>query len=180
MADSLLARCLGVMVSPRKTFLAGSERHNERHVVILSLLFGLLFAKSIMHSEDRDIFFYVTTAIASGIGFVYFAGYFLAWLIKISGTQVSPEKMRMVLSYAFVPYIIGLTLALLSKESILPKTSAIVFILVVFSWSLAVFGIKTIGELKLVQSLLVMVIPVAALVLMISILYKIAWMTWGY
>jgi len=180
MVDSLLARCLGVMVSPRKTFLEGSERHNERHVMILSIIFGLLFARQIMHSEDRSIFFYVTTALASGIGFVYFAGYFFSWLIKISGTPVHPEKMRMVLSYALVPYIIALTLAILSKEMILPKTSAIVFVLVVFSWSLAVFGIKTIGKLELVQSLFVMVIPVAALLLVISILYKVAWMTWGY
>jgi len=180
MTDSLLARCLGVMISPRKTFLEGSERHNERHVIILSLLFGLLFARQIMHSEDRSIFFYVTTALASGIGFVYFSGYFFSWLIKISGTFVHPEKMRMVLSYALVPYIIALTLTLLSKEMILPKTSPIGFFLVVFSWGLAVFGIKTIGELKLIQSLFVMVIPVAALILIISILYKIAWMTWGY
>lgn len=180
MADSLLARCFGVMVFPRKTFLAGSERHNERHVIILSLIFGLLFARSIMHSEDRSVFFYLTTAFASGIGFVYFAGYFFSWLIKISGTFVHPMKMRMVLSYALVPYIIALTLALLSKALILPKISALVFILVVFSWSLAVFGIKTIGELKLVQSLFVMVIPVAALVLVISLLYKVAWMAWGY
>jgi hypothetical protein len=186
MADSLLARCLGVMISPRKTFLVGSERHNERHVVILSLVFGLLFARNIMHSEDRSIVFYITTALASGIGFVYFAGYFFSWLIKISGTFVHSTKMRMVLSYALVPYIIALTLAIVSKEMIsqgsypLPKISVIVFMLVVFSWSLAVFGIKTIGELKLVQSLFVMVIPVAALILVISILYKIAWMTWGY
>lgn len=168
------------MISPRKTFLEGSEHHNERHVIILSLLFGLLLAKSIMHSEDRDVFFYVTTALASGIGFVYFAGYFFSWLIKVSGTFVHPTKMRMTLSYALVPYIIALTLTLLSKEMIIPKTSAIAFILVVFSWSLAVFGIKTIAGLQLVQSLFVMVIPVAALILVISILYKVAWMTWGY
>jgi hypothetical protein len=180
MTDSLLARCLGVMISPRKTFLEGSERHNQRHVIILSLLFGLLFARQIMHSEDRSIFFYVTTALASGIGFVYFAGYFFSWLINIAGGAVTPTKMRMVLSYAFVPYIIGLSISLLSREMILPKMSAIVFILVVLSWSLAVFGIKTIGELKLVQSLFVMVIPVAALMLVISVLFKIAWMTWGY
>jgi len=180
MADSLLARCLGVMVSPQKTFLAGAERHNERHVIILSLIFGLLFAKWIMHSENRSLFFYGTTALASGIGFVYFAGYFFSWLVKISGTWVHPAKMRTVLSYALVPYIIALILTLLSKEMILPKTSVIAFILIVFSWSLAVFGIKTIGELKLVQALFVMVIPVAALVLIISVLFRIAWGIWGY
>jgi 4-amino-4-deoxy-L-arabinose transferase-like glycosyltransferase len=181
MNDSLLSRALVVMISPEKTFLDGSKRHNERHVIILSLLFGLLFARQIMHSENRDLFFYVTTALASGIGFVYFAGYFLSWLIKVSGRSMQSTKMRMVLSYAFVPYIIALSLSLLSKAMDLPKaTGVIVFMLVVFSWSLAVFGIKTIGELKLVQSLFVMVIPVAALILIISVLFKIAWMTWGY
>ncbi len=133
-----------------------------------------------MDSKDRDVFFYVTTALASGVGFVYFAGYFLSWLIKVSGTLVHPAKMRMVFSYALVPYIIALVLALLSKELILPKLPAIVFILVVLSWCLAVFGIKTIGELQLVQSLFVMVIPIAALILVMSVLYKVAWMTWGY
>ncbi len=168
------------MIFPRKIFLEGSERHNERHVVILSLVFGLLLAKAMMHPENNSTFVYVTTALASGIGFVYFAGYFFSWLIKISGTFVHPEKMRMVLSYALVPYIIALILTVLSKEMIIPKTSAIAFILVVFAWSLAVFGIKTIAGLKLIQSLFVMVIPVAALILVISILYKVAWMTWGY
>jgi len=180
MADSFFARCFGVMVFPKKTFLAGSERHNERHVMILSLLFGLLFTRQIMHSENKDIIFYVMTALASGIGFVYFSGYFFAWLIKIAGTVVYPTQMRMVLSYALVPYIIALVLSLLAKEMILPKMSTLVFLLIVLSWSLAVFGIKTIGNLKLTQSLFVMVIPVAALMLVVAILFKVAWMTWGY
>jgi hypothetical protein len=180
MDNSLFSRCIGVLIAPKKTFLEGSASHNERHVIILSMIFGLLFARQIMHSEDRDIFFYVTTALASGVGFVYFAGYFLTWLIKVSGTIVYPSQMRMVLAYAFVPYIIALILSLMAREMILPKLPAIVFMLVVLSWSLAVFGIKTIAELKVVQSLFVMMIPVAALMLMISILYKVAWMAWGY
>lgn len=158
-----------------------SEHHNERHVIILSLLFGFLFAQQIMHPENRDLLFYIVTGLASGVGFVYFAGYFLSWLIQVTGAAtVSPEKMRSVLSYAFVPYIIALTLLLMTKIGVLPKTSVIAFFLIVFSWGLAVFGIKTVTHIKWVQSLMVMIIPVAALILVIAILFKVAWMIWGY
>jgi hypothetical protein len=178
---SLPKHCLGVMISPKNTFTEVAEHHNERHVIFLSMIFGLLFARQIMHSENRDLVFYVVTALASGVGFVYFAGYFLSWLIRISGSLLAtPEKMRSVLSYSFVPYILALTLLLLSKLGVLPKTSAIAFIFIVFSWGLAVFGIKTVSEIKTLQALFVMVVPVAALMLVISVLYKIAWMIWGY
>jgi hypothetical protein len=63
---------------------------------------------------------------------------------------------------------------------VLPKTSIIAFVFIVFSWGLAVFGIKTVSEIKTLQALFAMVIPVAALALVISVLYKIAWMIWGY
>ncbi|MEK7286119.1 MAG: YIP1 family protein [Nitrospirota bacterium] len=173
--------CLGVMIFPKNTFTAVSEHHNERHVISLSMIFGLLFARQIMHSENHDLVFYVVTALASGVGFVYFAGFFLSWLIRIGGSVLAtPAKMRSVLSYAFVPYILALSLLALSRVGVLPKTSAIAFFFIVLSWGLAVFGIKTVSEIKTLQALFVMVVPVAALVLIIAILYKIAWVIWGY
>lgn len=180
MGNSLIERCMGVLVFPRRTFLEASENHKEQHVMILSLLFGLLLARQIIHSENRDFLFYLSTALASGIGFVYFSGYCMAWLIKLSGPFVHHEKMRMVLAYALTPYILALSLLLLAKTIAIPKASLIGFILIVWSGSLVVFGIKTVGGLKLVQSVFVMIIPIAALLLVISILFKIAWMIYGY
>ncbi len=180
MGSSLMERCIGVMASPRKTFLEASEDHNERHVILLSLIFGLLLAKQIIRSENRDIIFYLTTALASGVGFVFFAGFFLSWLIKISGPTVAPEKMRMVLSYALAPYILALVVLLLAKSMLIPKGLSIFGVaLTIWSWGLAVFGVKTIGGIKLTQALIVVVIPVSALLLVISILFKVAWMMSG-
>jgi len=179
MGDSLLARSIGVMIFPRKTFQAASENHHERHIVVLSLVFGFLLARHIIRPENHDLFFYVTTSLSCGIGFVYFAGFFLSWLIEISGPYVRPEKMRMVLAYSLTPYILALTLAHLSKWIALPKTSSISFFLIIFSWGLAVFGVRVITGIRLAQSLMVIVIPVAALLLVVAILFKVAWMISG-
>ena len=179
MGNSLLMRGIGVMFSPGKTFRDAAENHTEWHVVTLSLVFGFLLAKQIIHSENRDLFFYVTTSLASGIGFVYFSGFFLAWLIKISGTYVAPQKMRMVLAYSLIPYIFALVLMYLSKVNILPKSALISFLLTIFSWGLAVFGVKTVAKINLAQAVFVVIIPVAALLLAISILFKVAWMIHG-
>ena len=179
MGNSLMERCVGVMISPKKTFLNAAENHNERHVIFLSLLFGFLFAHQIIRSENRDLFFYFTTALSSGIGFVYFSGFFLSWLIKITGPIVDPGKMRMVLAYALTPYILALSLLLLSKGTPIPMGTTVSFFLTVFSWGLAVLGVKTVAQIKWVQSLFVIILPVAALLLVISILFKLAWMTSG-
>jgi hypothetical protein len=78
-----------------------------------------------------------------------------------------------------IPYILALTLTHLSKLITLPKTSFISFFLIIFSWGLAVFGVKIITGIKLAQSLMVIVIPVAALLLVVAILFKVAWMISG-
>jgi len=179
MGNSLIERCVGVMIAPKKTFVKASEDHHEGHVIILSLVFGFLFARHIIRSENRDLFFYITTALSCGIGFVYFAGFFLAWLVKVTGPLARPETMRMVLSYALTPYILALGLLLLSRSVKNPMISLAAFMLTVYSWSLAVLGVKAVTSIKMVQSLFVVLIPVAALVLVISILFKVAWMTSG-
>ncbi len=181
MGSSLLARCIGVMAFPRKTFLELAENHNEWDVRILSLSFGFLIAKQIMHPDNHDLFVYLITSLSAGIGFVYFSGYLMSWLVKLSGNFVYPAKMRMVLAYAFTPYILALLLLLLTEIVDLPKgVSAIAFILVVWSWVLAVFGVKTVGDIKRVQAIFVVMIPIAALILVISILFKVVWMIGGY
>jgi hypothetical protein len=177
--NSIIERCVGVVISPKKTFLSAAEDHNEWHVILLSLCFGLLFARHIIRSENRDLIFYFTTALASGVGFVYFAGFFLSWLIKITGPFVHPEKMRMVMSYALTPYILSLSLLFLTKSMPFPGASTASFFLTVYSWWLAVLGVKTVAEIKLVQSLFVVILPVAALILVIAILFKVAWMISG-
>jgi hypothetical protein len=171
---------MGVMISPRKTFFESAEHPNEWHVRILSLCFGFLIAGQIIQSENRDMIVYLTTALSSGIGFVYFSGYFMSWLIKLTGSHVYPEKMRMVLAYALTPYILALVLLLIAKTVTIPMASMIGFILIVWSWFLAVFGVKTVGGLKRVQALFVVIIPIAALLLVVSILFKVVWMMYGY
>ncbi len=122
----------------------------------------------------------MTMTLSSGVGFVYFSSYFLSWLIRMSGKSVLPQPLRMVVAYSLTPFILALILMLASQYGHLGGTTAISFFLVVLTWGLMVYGIRVVTSIPVIQSLFVTVIPVLALMLAIALLFKLAWMVYGY
>ncbi len=177
---SLIARCMGIILSPKTSFPSVAERPNERHVVILSMVFGALFAWRSVSPENREPLFMITMTLSAGMGFVYFSSYFLSWLIRVSGKIVSPQPLRMVVGYSLTPFILALILMLLSQYWQLGGTTGISFFLVVLTWGLMVYGIRVVTGVPVIQSLFVTVIPVLALMLVIALLFKVVWMVYGY
>ncbi len=172
----LFSRCFGLMIFSKKSFETVAARPIEWHVILLSLVFGGLFAGRIV-SEQNTLF--ILVGLATGVGYVYASGYFLAWLIRLSGTPVAPDAIRMVVGYALTPFILGLLSIVLAEHGLLPKMPAINFILIVLTWALHIYGIKVVSRIQLIQALFVSVIPILALMLVIAILFKIAGMIYG-
>ncbi len=178
--DSLIDRCIGILFFPKKSLPAIVTRPNERHIIILSLVFGALFAWRSISPQGRDPVFFLTLALSAGVGFVYSSSYFLSWLIRVSGKVIAPQPLRMVLGYSLTPFILALILMLLAQYRYLTGTTAISFLLIVLTWGLNIYGIRVASGIPVIQSLFVTVIPVLALMLIIALLFKLAWMVYGY
>jgi len=174
----LFARCFGVMIFSKRSFDTVVARPIEWHVILLSLLFGGLFAGRLV--SEQNVFFFIIMGLASGVGYIYASGYFLAWLIRLGGTPVSPDAIRMVIGYALTPFILGLLSIVLAERGLLPKMSAVNFTLIVLTWVLHIYGIKVVSRIPWIQALFVSVIPILALMMVIAILFKVAWMLYGY
>lgn len=150
----------------------------EWHVVVLSLLFGGLFAGRLVGGQEISIF--MLLGLPAGLGFTYSSSYFLAWLIRLSGQPVAPQAIRMIVGYSLAPFILGLTFILLAEHRMFPKLSALNFVLIVSSWFLQIHGIKVVAKVPWIQALFVSVIPILALMLVITLLFKLAWMIYGH
>jgi len=174
----LFARCFGVMTFSKSSFEGVAARPIEWHVILLSLVFGGLFAGRLV--SEQDALFFIVVGLATGVGYVYASGYFLTWLIRLGGTPVAPHAIRMVVGYALTPFILGLLSIVLGERHILPKMPAVNFILIVLTWALHIYGIKVVSRIQWIQALFVSVIPILALMMVIAILFKVAGMIYGY
>jgi hypothetical protein len=175
----LFARCVGVMAFSKRQFEAVAADPVEWHVLLLSLVFGGLFAQRLVGTGSQDVSFFLIMGLLSGVGFVYASSYFLAWLLQLSGQRVAPHALRMVLGYSLFPLILGLVLIVLGDFQVIPKLSAINFVLIVLTWFLNIFGIKVVSHIPWVHALFVSVIPILALMLAIALLFKIAGMVYA-
>ena len=174
----LFARCFGVMTFSKNSFETVAARPIEWHVVLLSLLFGGLFAGRLV--SEQNVLFFIVMGLATGVGYIYASGYFLSWLIRLSGTPVSSDAIRMVIGYSLTPFILGLLSIVLAERGLLPKMSAVNFTLIVLTWALHIYGIKAVSRIQWIQALFVSVIPILALMMVIAILFKVAGMLYGY
>ena len=168
------------MLFPKKIFPVIAARPIEWHVMVLSLAFGLLFAWKNLSPQNRDPVFFLTLSLSSGVGFVYASSYFLTWLVKVSGPVVPPQLLRMVVGYSLTPFTLSLFFMMLADHHYLPRLPFVYFVFVVMTWGLMVYGIQHVARIPVIQALFVTVIPVLALMLAIAILFKVAWMIYGY
>ncbi len=174
----LLTRCAGIMTFSRKRVEEVAAQPVEWHVVVLSLLFGGLFAGRLV--DEKDVFFFLVMGLAAGLGFTYASSYFLSWLIRLSGQPIAPQPLRMIVGYSLTPFILGLLFIILAEHQFIPKMPALNFVLIVLSWFLQIHGIKIVAKIPWIQALFVSVIPILALMLVIALLFKIAGEIYGY
>jgi uncharacterized membrane protein len=150
----------------------------EWHVVVLSLLFGGLFAGRLV--GEQDVLFFLVLGLAAGLGYTYASSYFLSWLIRLSGKPTAPQPIRMVVGYSLAPFILGLLFIVLGERQIFPKLSALNFVLIVSFWFIQIYGIKVVAKVPWIQALFVSVIPILALMLVIALSFKAYWMVYGH
>lgn len=162
------------MMFSKKQFEEVAADPVEWHVLLLSLVFGGLFAQRLIGTGSQDISFFLVMGLLSGVGFVYASSYFLAWLLQLSGQRVAPHALRMVLGYSLFPFILGLIFIVLGDFQAIPKLSAINFVLIVQTWVLNIYGIKVVSNIPWIHAFFVSVIPILALMLAIALLFKIA------
>jgi len=175
----LFKRCLTMMCFSRKGIAEMAAQPVEWHVLLLSLFFGALFTQRIVAPHEGGYFFALTLGLVGGAGFVYSSSHFLSWLLQLSGKKVAVYPIRMVLGYALTPAILGLLLIGLADLHLLPKMATLTFILIVMTWVLNIYGLQGVTGIPWIQALFVTVIPMLALMLVIALLFKIAWMIYG-
>ncbi len=174
----LVTRCAGFLTFSKKQIADVTAQPIEWHVIVLSLLFGGLFAGRLV--AEQDVLFFLVMGLAAGLGFTYATSFFLAWLIRLSGKPIAAQPIRMIVGYSLAPFILGLLFIILAEHQMFPKMSALNFALIVLTWFLQVHGIKVVANIPWIQALFVSVIPILALMLVIALLFKIAWMVYGY
>ncbi len=170
----LMTRCVGFLTFSKKQIADVTTQPIEWHVVVLSLLFGGLFAGRLV--AEQDVPFFLAMGLAAGLGFTYASSYFLAWLIRLSGKPITAQPIRMIIAYSLAPFTLGLLLIILAEHHLLPKMSAVSFVLIILPWFLQIHGIKVVANIPWIQALFVSVIPILALMLVVALLFKVAWM----
>ena|GEM_PF-6248146 len=177
MGDTLLTRFIGVLISPRRTFRQVAECPSDLQVISLALVFGTLFAGQ-MPLESRPVL-YLLLSLFSGLGYVYFSGHFLVWTLKISDVALPARTMRMVVGYSLAPYIIALSLMVIFQDNRYPGFSIINLGLMIWTWSLNVYGARVVAGLPVVQAIFMTFLPLSALMFVIALIFKLWWVCCG-
>lgn len=188
--DSLLSRCFGLLRSPRATFNAILEDPRDKDSLILSGLLGfLIFVRTFEeHALGEGLLgdllahpiWMVFLVFAAGVFPIYFSATLLHWLIRLVDRFDLPAvKLRAVLAYSLGPFVLALTLMTYAGPNTLQGLWLINLILILWSWSLMVFGIIVATRFPVLKGIFIFIVPLATMFFLVSSILRIYWIFSG-